>query len=115
MWTISPSRALTLPLVATTSPRRCISRAAATTSARSDTRDRLLVWRLEHARLGEHGIDELGRRHVEGGIESIAASAHLGGVAFLDRDLLAARRARIDRRKGCRDVEGDPVASGKHR
>src|SRR5215218_6333103 len=115
MWTRSPSRALTSPAVPATRPRVCISLAAATTSARSDTRDRLLVGRLEHARLGEDGGDELGRGDVEGGIEGLGAGDDLGRVALLYRNLLAGGGAGVDRRHRRRDVEGQAVARGERR
>src|ERR687896_218328 len=97
MSTWSPSRALTLPDVPATRPSRSISRPAVTISARSDTRDGVLVGRLEHARLGDDGRDQLGGRDVEGEVHGGHPGAELGRVALLDRDGVAIRRFRVDR------------------
>src|SRR5918992_5350191 len=115
MWTRSPSRTLTLPAVPATRPRLCISRAAATTSARSDTRNRFLVRRLEHTRLGEDSRDQLCRGDVEGGVERLGTGADLRGVALLYGNLDAASLAGIDRRDGRGHVERHAVAGGGHR
>src|SRR5829696_9134494 len=106
MWITWPSRALTFPEDPATRPSRSISRAAATTSARKDTGDRLLVGRPEHAGLRDDRAHELGWGHVEGQVEGRKPLDHLAGIAFLDRDVGAARGLRVERRKRCRHVEG---------
>src|SRR3954466_5284282 len=115
MCTTSPSRALTLPAVPTTRPRRSISRATAMTSPLRDTRDCLSIWWFEHARLGEDRGHELGGRDVECGIERGAVDGELRGVALLDRDVGTGGRARVDRGHGRGHVERYAVPLGQHR
>src|SRR4029453_19362956 len=119
MYTTSSVRALTFPAVPTTRPRRCISRAVATTSARSDTPYGLLVRGLQYSQLGEKRRHQLGGGDVECGVEGGEAAAamsgfpvdraeHLRRVALLDRYLATVDGPGVDRRDRRCHVERAP-------
>src|SRR6266545_1800738 len=89
-----------------------------------DTGLREGVGEAKDAALRDDAGDELGRRHVEGGVVdrrgagsglSAAGAAHFARVALLNGDVLTRCDGRVDRGEWRRDVKGKVVMPGQDR